>query len=135
MPGPVSTEQTAVADSVARYPATVHLTVTPDPTVVGQNARLGATVTGEAPSGPAPTGTVQFKEDDGTPIGAPVPLDSQGAAPLDTVAHAGAYRVHAAYGGDLRFAAAGRRPTRPSGAPTPAPRLPPPPTRCRPAAS
>jgi hypothetical protein len=102
----VSSEQTAAVDSMARYPATVHLMIVPDPTVVGENARFTATVTGEAPSGPAPTGTVQFKEDNGTPIGAPVPLDSQGAAALDTVAHAGAYRVHAAYVGDPRFAAA-----------------------------
>jgi hypothetical protein len=48
---------------------------------------------------------VQFFDDDGTPIGGAVPLDSAGKALIEATAGAGSYLVHAVYLGDDHFEA------------------------------
>jgi hypothetical protein len=77
-------------------------TVSPDPTLAGQNATFTARVTVQSPGSGTPTGTVRFADDDGSPIGAPVAL-SGGAASISAWAGAGSYRVHAVYSGDEHF--------------------------------
>ena len=77
-------------------------TVVPDPTVAGQSATFAATVAVVSPGAGTPTGTVQFADDDGTPILGPVSL-SGGTASLSVPAAAGSYRVHATYSGDVHF--------------------------------
>jgi hypothetical protein len=93
---------TVSADMTATHTA---LTVTPSALVAYQDATLQATVTAEEPGGPTPTGTVQFAEQDGGPIGGPVALDAAGHATLHAGAPAGSYVLTAAYSGDGLYTA------------------------------
>lgn len=69
------------------------------PSAVGQEVTFTATVSGDVTN--TPTGTVQFTDEAGDPIGAPVPLENgkakSPAVKYDTV---GSYSVHAAYTSD-----------------------------------
>jgi hypothetical protein len=89
--------------TVGRAASVTTVTVSPDPTVAGQAASFVATVGSGASGLGTPTGTVQFTEDDGTPIGDPEPLDSSGRATMVASAGAGSYRVHGTYSGDSVF--------------------------------
>jgi hypothetical protein len=88
--------------TVAKADVDVAETVSPDPTVAGQNATFTAQVTAHSPGSGIPTGAVQFSDDDGSPIGGPVAL-SGGVASIRAWAGAGSYRVHAEYFGDPHF--------------------------------
>ncbi|HEY6887711.1 MAG TPA: Ig-like domain repeat protein [Solirubrobacter sp.] len=88
----VSKAETAVTESVS-----------PEPAAAGQDAHFNATVRAVAPGAGVPTGSVQFSDDDGTPIDRPGPLDRNGSAAIDAYAGAGDYRVHASYLGDAQF--------------------------------
>jgi hypothetical protein len=88
--------------TVGKADVDVAETVSPDPTVAGQSATFAARVTARSPGSGAPTGAVQFADDDGSPIGGPVAL-SGGAASINAWAPAGSYRVHAQYLGDSHF--------------------------------
>jgi hypothetical protein len=61
---------------------------------------LRASVTNGEPDAPPLTGSVQFAEEGGTPIGDPVFLDDTGHAELVAAAGAGDYVVKARYSGD-----------------------------------
>jgi hypothetical protein len=93
--------------SVAKGSTATTVTVAPDPTVAGQAAHFTATVKALSPSTGTPAGTVQFTEEDGTPIDDPQPLDTAGRVTLEASAGAGSYRVKALYGGDEHFAPSG----------------------------
>jgi hypothetical protein len=80
------------------------IAVAPDPSVGGQDAVFTATVATIAPGAGTPTGTVQFREADGTPIGAPRTL-SGGHASFAAPTGAGTYTVSADYGGEPNFGA------------------------------
>jgi Bacterial Ig-like domain (group 3) len=91
----VSAEKTATSTA---------LSIAPDPTVAWQDATFTATVARADQAGPPPTGTVQFAEEDGTPIGAPQPLDAAGHATFLASAGAGTYLARAHYSGDSLYA-------------------------------
>jgi hypothetical protein len=91
--------------TVTKWASTSSVAVSPATTVAGQPATFTAAVTGSSADAHHPTGVVQFTEDDGTPIEAPVPLDATGHATLTVGGDAGSYRVHARYAGDEYFAA------------------------------
>jgi hypothetical protein len=100
----ISSETTATVTVSAELTASsTILLFDPDTPVAWQDDRLTAKVISTEPVGVIPTGTIQFSEDDGTPIGDPVALDSTGAAVIHASAGAGTYRVHAAYSGDDVF--------------------------------
>jgi hypothetical protein len=105
-----------VTVTAAKWATRSALAIDPDPTVAWQPATLLATVTNTDPNAPDLTGTVQFAEAGGTPIGDPVPVDAAGPAQLDARAGAGASVVRARYSGDSLHdpsaAAVGRRVTR-----------------------
>jgi hypothetical protein len=92
-----------LAVRVDKADANVVETLSPDPTVAGQSATFLAAVTAAAPGAGAPTGFVQFFDDDGSPIGGAVELDSAGKALIEATAGAGSYRVHAVYFGNDFF--------------------------------
>ena len=92
-----------LSHQVAKASTTTSLVVEPDPTVAGQDATFTATVAVKPPGAGVPSGSVQFSEDDGRPIGPPQALDSGGHATVVSFAGAGSYRVHADYLGDARF--------------------------------
>ena len=92
-----------LAQLVGKADTTTVVSVSPDPTVAGQDASFTATVAAKAPGTGTPTGTVQFADDDGSPIGPPRPLDAAGHAAIDASADAGGYLVHANYSGDPNF--------------------------------
>jgi hypothetical protein len=94
--------QGQVTHTVGPGRVSVSETVAPNPTVAGQDATFVATVTALAPSVVTPTGTVQFSDDDGTPILGPQPL-SGGKASITVPAGAGSYLVHADYDGGTHF--------------------------------
>jgi hypothetical protein len=102
----LSSEATARVTVTAEPSASsTTLGVQPDVPVAWQEDILTAKV---APGEPGmavnpTTGTVQFADDDGTPIGDAAPLDSGGTAVIHATAGAGNYRVHAAYSGDDVF--------------------------------
>jgi Bacterial Ig-like domain (group 3) len=91
--------------TVDRWPSQTAVTVQPAKVVAGQDATFTASVTGTASDGHRPSGSVQFTEDDGSPIDQPVALDPDGHARLVAWGYAGSYRVHARYDGDDHFAA------------------------------
>ena len=84
---------------VDHFASATDVTVSPDPTVAGQPARFTSTVSAVPPGSGTPTGTVQFTESDGSPIGPPVVL-AAGKASLLVSAPAGQYTVHANYSGE-----------------------------------
>jgi hypothetical protein len=88
--------------TVSKADTVTGVKVSPDPTVAGQDAMLSATVSAAAPGGGTPTGTVQFTESDGTPIGSPQTLVN-GEASLAASASAGTYTVRANYSGSEQF--------------------------------
>jgi Bacterial Ig-like domain (group 3) len=90
----------AVTVSAEKTASSTALSVAPDPTVAWQDATFTATVTRGDQAGPPPTGTVQFAEEDGTPIGPPQALDAAGHATVVASAGAGPYLVRARYSGD-----------------------------------
>ncbi|HEX6027209.1 MAG TPA: Ig-like domain-containing protein, partial [Solirubrobacter sp.] len=92
-----------VAHAVGKWSSQSAVTVRPDPTVAGQSATFTATVTGQASDGHRPTGTVTFRDDDGSSF-ATAPVNAQGVARTDAVVGAGVYRVHADYSGDGHYA-------------------------------
>jgi hypothetical protein len=93
------TPSEATITQTIQEPTTTTLTITPDPSVAGQETMFTATVT--AGSG-TPTGTVQFTESDDTPIGDPQPL-IDGRADLLVWGYAGHYTVRARFSGDSTF--------------------------------
>jgi Bacterial Ig-like domain (group 3) len=88
---------------VDRWPSTTAVDVQPAETVAGEPATFAARVAGSSSDGHHPTGTVQFSEDFGAPIGAPVAIDATGTATLVAYGGAGDYEVRARYGGDDYF--------------------------------
>jgi Bacterial Ig-like domain (group 3) len=90
---------------VGRWPSATAVDVQPAETIVGEPATFTATVTGTSSDGHHPTGTVSFKDVDGTPIDAPAALDATGTATLVAYGGAGDYEVRAVYGGDDHFEA------------------------------
>ena len=99
----VEASRAALSQRVEKATTATKVSVAPDPTVAGQNATFTATVTPVAPAAGVPTGSVQFADDDGTPIGPPQPLVA-GTATIVASAGAGDYNVHATYTGDGNFA-------------------------------
>ncbi|WP_430335108.1 Ig-like domain repeat protein [Rhodococcus sp. ACT016] len=94
-----STDQSSMGPSVTVQQATTSTTVSaPSTTLTGQTVTLSATV---AP-GAAP-GTVQF-QDNGTNIGAPVPVASGSAAMSYSFSAAGAHNITAVYSGATAYA-------------------------------
>jgi hypothetical protein len=93
--------------TVGRAPTTTALGISPDPTVAGQSAEFTAIVDVPAPGAGKPTGTVQFSEFDGTPIGPPQPLGDDGRARIEASAGAGQYTVSATFSGDEHFLGSG----------------------------
>jgi hypothetical protein len=88
---------------VDRWPSTTAVDVQPAETVAGEPATFAAGVAGSSSDGHHPKGTVQFSEDFGAPIGAPVAIDATGTATLVAYGGAGDYGVRARYGGDDYF--------------------------------
>jgi len=81
--------------------ATTTLTVAPNPSTVGGNVTLTATVTGGSGT---PTGTVTFF-DGMTALGAPVTLSGSGVATFTTTAFAaGSHSLTASYSGSQTYA-------------------------------
>ena len=99
----VASEGTTGVFDVLRREVRVSVTAAPDPSVAGQDVELTATVTAVAAGFDAPTGSVQFTEDDGSPIGDPEPVGADGRASLIAAAGAGSYRLHARYSGDATY--------------------------------
>jgi hypothetical protein len=93
----------SLSQAVGKADTTSVETLSPDPTVAGQDATFTTTVIAKLPGAGKPTGSVQFAEDDGTSIGPPKPLDTAGKASLTASADAGSYRVHVRYLGDAHF--------------------------------
>jgi hypothetical protein len=88
------------------FDTTTALQVSPSASIVGAPVTMTATVTGSGIAGP-PAGLVTFYDDDGT-IGSPATLvpvagssTTSTATLVTTELAAGAYTIHAAYGGDL----------------------------------
>lgn len=63
----------AFTETVNKATTATTLSIAPDPSTAGQDTVLKATVAAVAPGSGTPTGTVQFAEADGTPIGSPQP--------------------------------------------------------------
>jgi hypothetical protein len=83
------------------------ITASPDPSVAGQVATFDATFSGRPPSAAHPSsGTVQFTEEDGTPIGPPQAVQPGGRAQLPAAAGSGDYLVRAVFSGNSNFGAA-----------------------------
>ena len=99
-----SSEDALSQTVIDHFVSATALTVAPDPTVAGQDATFTATVSAVGPASEEPSGTVQFSESDGTPIGAPVSLVGREAT-LVASAGAGRHTVHAGYSGDSVFSA------------------------------
>ncbi|MDH6680988.1 hypothetical protein M2284_005230 [Rhodococcus sp. LBL1] len=94
-----STNQSSMGPSVTVQQATTSTTVSaPSATLTGQAVTLSATV-----NPGAATGTVQFK-DNGTNIGAPVPVSSGSALMSQTFDTAGAHNITAVYSGATAYA-------------------------------
>ena len=98
------TSQAQVVQQVDRAATDAAIALSPGRAVAGQPVTFTATVTARSPGAGTPTGTVQFTEADGTPIGQPQPL-SAGRATLIASAGAGAYTIRANYSGDAGFSA------------------------------
>jgi hypothetical protein len=98
----ISSEQTAtVPVSADRWETETTLSTDPDPSVAWEPVALVADVATADEGLPfPPTGTVTFTEEDGTPIGAPLPIDNDGEAALFAEAGAGDYVIFARYSGD-----------------------------------
>jgi hypothetical protein len=92
-----------LTQTVNKAASSVALAVAPDPTVAGQDATFVARAKALAPSTGVPTGSIQFTEEDGSPIDDPQPLNAAGEATLVASAFAGRYRVKARYTGDDHF--------------------------------
>jgi CSLREA domain-containing protein/uncharacterized repeat protein (TIGR01451 family) len=85
--------------TIGKAATTTAISSLPNPSNLGQNVTLTATVSGFA----APTGTVQFK-DNGTNLGAPTALNASGAAQFSTSSLAvGNHAITADYSGDANF--------------------------------
>ena len=83
--------------------ATTILSVTPDPTVTGQNASVSVKVVAVAPAVGIPTGTVTISDADGS---CPAVLDASGSGGCDLPStSAGTKSVQAHYSGDAGFSA------------------------------
>ncbi|MBO9532419.1 MAG: Ig-like domain repeat protein [Solirubrobacteraceae bacterium] len=93
-----------ITQTVTEADSSTDLVIEPDQSVAGQDVEFTATVSAAAPATGTPTGTVQFTESDGTPIGEPEPL-AGGKATIVASAGAGTYTVRAHYGGDDHFRA------------------------------
>jgi hypothetical protein len=91
---------------VLRHEARIVASAVPDPSVAGQDVTFTATVSAVDPGVLQPSGTVEFKEDDGTIFGGPERIDAHGEVATVAAADAGRYRVHVVYGGDAMFAPA-----------------------------
>jgi hypothetical protein len=78
------------------------LSVTPNPSVAGQQISLTATVSAVAPAASTPTGSVTF-EDNGSPLGPAQPLSSGIATFSTTALAAGNNTLTAVYSGDTTF--------------------------------
>jgi hypothetical protein len=100
----VDPSRAVVSQRVDKASTTTAVFITPNPSVAGQDATFSATVSAAAPGNGTPTGTVQFTESDGTPIGPPQTL-AAGRATLVASADAGSYTVRANYSGDADFIA------------------------------
>jgi hypothetical protein len=92
-----------VAVSVAKGDTTTSVTISPDPAVAGQDATYTATIRAVPPSVGVPSGSVQFRDDDGSLIGESQPLDATGEAGVTVASDAGSYVIHATYSGDGAF--------------------------------
>jgi hypothetical protein len=95
-------EALPLTQRVDKAATATELAITPDPTVAGQDATFTAVVRTLAPGSGNATGTVQFRESDGRPIGDPLPLTA-GKATLVASAEAGVYVVRADYSGDAEL--------------------------------
>ena len=83
------------------------LVASPNPAVAGQLTTFEATFSGRPPSNAHPSsGTVQFTEEDGTPIGPPQAIQPGGRTQLPASAGSGDYMVRAVFSGDSNFGAA-----------------------------
>jgi hypothetical protein len=89
--------------SIGRAPTTTMLTSAPNPTVAGEDVTFVATVAPTPPVAGAPTGSVQFSNEDGSLIGTPQPVDPSGKSMIVASAGAGRYRIHANYLGDANL--------------------------------
>ena len=95
---------TTVNVSSATIASTTTLQSAPAAPVAWEVNTLTAHVAASEPGAPIPTGTVEFVEEDGTPIGDPEPLDFSGTAALVATAGTGSYTVRALYSGDALYA-------------------------------
>jgi hypothetical protein len=84
--------------------------VTPSPTVVGQNYSVSGTVTVDSPGGGTPTGTVTVYDGSVTSAAGTVGVDGSWSCSL-TSTSAGSKTITATYSGDANYSAPGTAPT------------------------
>ncbi|BDM74734.1 hypothetical protein HEK616_82210 (plasmid) [Streptomyces nigrescens] len=99
--GDIAPSTGAATQTVGPASSTTAVTVTPDPSTVGEPVTFGATVTASPPGAATPTGTVTFDFGDGTPT-VTTPLTDGAAATSHsyTGAAQSPYTVTVTYNGD-----------------------------------
>ena len=92
-----------LTQAVNQAPTTTSVTSAPSASVFGQSVTFTATVTAVG-TGATPTGSVQFSDSDGPPLGTSVIDSGCGCAQLTTSSlAAGIHAITATYGGDNNF--------------------------------
>ncbi|MFD7402013.1 Ig-like domain repeat protein, partial [Streptomyces sp. NPDC059866] len=91
--------------TVNQAATTASVTSAPDPSVVGEEVTVMATVTADAPGAGTPTGTVTFDFGDGSPAGTGTLVGGVATVTHPYATTSGSpYTITATYGGDANFA-------------------------------